>query len=141
MKSTEGVPPLRRRFIVPPFSSLHVQADYWTVNNQKWKDIGLIFHPRPENFVLDTGELETFEPNCNTLLGHHIRVRAHMKAFRIVPTTLWSARGGYWLKLKKFWIHQVGIRGERGREESAKAYNISPNQLPRDIESIPALVG
>ena len=136
MKSTQTVPPLRRKFYVPPFTVLSVGADYWKSENQKWADRGLTFHPRQENFVLDSGELEMFGQNCNRVLESHLRLRAHLKAFCIVPTTVWSARGGFWQKLKKIWIHERGLRGGKGREQSGAAFNISPNQLPGNLEFI-----
>jgi hypothetical protein len=124
MKSTQVVPPLRRHYGLPPFSVFSVHADYWKAENQKWRDRGLIFDSPPENFVLDSGEVETFEPNCNTLLERHLRQRARLKAFCIVPTTILSARGGYWQRLKRIWIRQRGLRGEKGRDGIVTAYNI-----------------
>jgi hypothetical protein len=134
MKSPEIISPLRSRYFVPPFSVLSAEAGYWKAENQKWRDWGLIFDPRPENFVLDTGELETFEPNCNTLLEAHMRLRTQLKTFCVVPTTIWSARGGYWRKVKRHWIYAIGLRGERGRSEIATAYNICSAKWGRGVK-------
>lgn len=102
---------------MPPFSTLNQNATYWKAENQKWRDIGLKFELPPENYVLDTGQLETFDSDCNTLLERNMRARMGLKVFCVVPTTVLSARGGFWQKYKRHWIYEIGLRGERGRSE------------------------
>ncbi len=118
MKKPQVVPPLRRRFIVPPFSTLNQNAAYWKAENQKWRDRGLKFELPPENYVLDTGQLETFDEPINTIIERLIRQRAHLtNVFAVVPTSVLSARGGFWQKYKRYWIHTLGLHSERGRSE------------------------
>lgn len=123
-------PPLRGRFTVPPFTILSTQQDYWRELNRQWvQDIGL--SPAvvwgynevapPLDIALD--ELSEGIPlsrrAVSGILDFYKGIRRFLVegSFCVVPTTMWSARQGYWQRVKRHWIYNIGLRGERGRSE------------------------